>query len=84
MLAEREVGIDPLLERIEAFLLEPRDLRLGERLIRELCERRPAPQRESLAQLRGGDLRLPRVERFLSFLDDVAEAVEVELVRLDA
>ena len=49
--AEREVGVDTLLERAEPQLLEPRDLGLGERLVGEVGERRPAPQRERLAEL---------------------------------
>ena len=50
--AERQVGVDPLLERRQPQLLQPRDLGLGERLVGEVGERRPAPQRERLAQLR--------------------------------
>ena len=45
MAAEREVGLDPPFERAEAQLLEPRRLVRCEGL-RELGERRPAPERE--------------------------------------
>ena len=48
--AEREVGLDPLLERRQPQLLEPRRLDPRERLVVELGQRRPAPQRERLAQ----------------------------------
>ena len=48
--AECEVGVDPLLERDGAELLEPRDLGLRERLVEEVRERRAAPERERLAQ----------------------------------
>ena len=47
---EREIRLDPLLERDGAQLLEPRDLGLGERLVEEVGERRAAPERERLAQ----------------------------------
>ena len=50
MTSEREISLDPLLERDGAQLLEPRDLGLGERLVEEVRERRPAPERECLAQ----------------------------------
>ena len=43
---EGEVHIDPALERSEAELLQPGDGRLGEGLIREVCERRAAPERQ--------------------------------------
>ena len=48
--AELEVGVDPLLERLQAQLLEPADLGLGERLEGEVGERWAAPQRERLAE----------------------------------
>ena len=53
MPAERELGVDPLLERREPELLEPLDGRLGERLVGEVGERRPAPELERLAQQGG-------------------------------
>ena len=40
---EGEVGVDPILDRDEPPLLESRDLVLGERLVREVGERRAAP-----------------------------------------
>ena len=51
--AERELGLDPLLERREPQLLEPLDGRARERLVREVGERRPAPEVERLAEQRG-------------------------------
>ena len=50
--AEREVGLDTQLERAEPQLLQPRDLGLSELLVGQVGQRRPAPQRECLAQLR--------------------------------
>src|SRR5207247_781371 len=41
---ERDVGVDPLLERSEAKILQPADLRLGERLVSEIGQRRPPPE----------------------------------------
>ena len=48
--AEREVGLDPLLERRQPELLEPAGLDPRERLLAELGQRRPAPEGERLAQ----------------------------------
>ena len=56
--AEREVGVDPHLDREQVHLLEAPDRRLGERLVGEVGERGAAPERERLAQLLGGLLRL--------------------------
>jgi len=50
MSAEREVGFDPLLERSQPDLLETHDLSLGEVLVGEIHQRRPAPQAESFLQ----------------------------------
>ena len=60
---EREVRLDPLLERDEPELLEPGDLGLGERLVEEVRERRPAPERERLAQRALGRSRIAARER---------------------
>ena len=49
MVPERELGLDPQLDRGEAKLLEPRALVPGERL-RELGQRLAAPERERAAQ----------------------------------
>ncbi len=48
--AEREVGLDPLLERRQPQILQPPGLDPRERLLAELRQRRPAPQAERLAQ----------------------------------
>ena len=45
--AEREVRVDALLQRVQAQLLEPLDLALRERLVREVGERRAAPERRA-------------------------------------
>ena len=72
--AECKVGLDPLLERGEPELLETPDRGLRERLIRELGERRAAPQRERLAELLG---RLRRLDAG-RLLDEALEPVQVE------
>ena len=48
--AEREVGLEPPLERLQAELFEARNLGLRERLVGEVGKRRPAPEVESFAQ----------------------------------
>jgi hypothetical protein len=73
--AEGEVGVDPHLNREQAYLLEPSDRRLGERLVDEIRERRAAPEPKRPAQLLGSLLRLG-VARLL---DKVLEPVEIEL-----
>ena len=75
---EREVGLDPLLERDGAELLEPRDLGLGERLVEEVGERRAAPERERLAQRALGRRRVAALERRAPLLREPGEAVEVD------
>jgi hypothetical protein len=44
--AKRQIGLDAVFERGEPELLEPPHLALSERLVGEVCERRPAPERE--------------------------------------
>src|SRR5579863_8846726 len=77
--AEREVGVDPFLKRRKTQLLETADRVLRERLVAELRERRPAPQRKRLAKLRGGLRRLSRI----ALVDEELEPVQVELVTPD-
>src|SRR2546425_3873770 len=77
--AEREVGFDPLLERVEPEPGEAADLVLHARLEREVCERLTAPERERFAKrprALGRRLR-PRT------LAKALEAREVELVRVE-
>ena len=47
-----EVGVEPRFERREPQLVQPRDLRLRPGLVRELGERRAAPEREAAASSR--------------------------------
>ena len=58
MASAGEVGLDPRAEAAEAQVVEPRDLGLGEALVGDVGQRRPAPELERVLQ-RGG--RLPRL-----------------------
>ena len=77
---EREIGVEPLLERHQSELIESESLRLSERLVGEIGERRPAPEVESFAQALCRELGLCASR----LLDESLEAKEVELVRTDA
>ncbi len=79
MLPEREVGIDPPLDRQQAQLLQTRDRRLRERLVGEIRERRPTPEPERLAQQPGSGGGIGRG----SLLDEPLEAADVELVAVE-
>ena len=70
-----ELGVDPLLERRQPQLPETGALRLRERLVGEVGERRPAPQRKRLAQL----LRCPLGIGAAGLGDEPLEAGDVEL-----
>jgi hypothetical protein len=50
MSAQGQLGLGQVLARGLAQLLQASGLRLGERLVRELGQRPPAPQRQRLAQ----------------------------------
>ena len=52
--SQREVRLDPSLDGDEPKLLEAHDRRLGEGLVGEVVERRPAPELERLVQLLRG------------------------------
>ena len=82
--SEREVGVDPLLERGQAELLEASDLRLGERLVREVGKGRPAPERQRVTEPIGCQLRVVPAERLSSLLDPALEDGGVERLGSDA
>jgi hypothetical protein len=75
-----EMGLGPRLQRRQALLLEPRDLRLGERLERQLRQRRPTPQRERLVQDDDRTRRLVSRHRAACRRHAALEALGVELV----
>ncbi len=80
--AERELGVVSELERAQPAVVE-----LGrpcpDRLLGEIRERRPAPQREGRPQLLRRLGGVTRLERRASALERPLEALEVELVRLE-
>ena len=78
--AELDLGLDAILERRQPELVEPRDLPLEEALVREVGERRSAPQRQRVAEggrALGGRKR-PRI------VDEPLEAAGVDHARLRA
>src|SRR5690242_21223298 len=78
MAAERKLGIDQLLDCPETKLVEPADGSLRKGLVREIGERRPAPQSQRLAQL----LRRGRRLGGCRLSDEALEALQVELVAI--
>ena len=80
--AERQVGVDALLQRRGVPLLEPGDLGLRERLVGNVGQRRPAPQRERLAQPRGGVGGSLARERLATLVREPLETIHVELAVL--
>ena len=79
MPTEREVGFDPVLPRGQAKLFEPSDLRLRERLVGKVRERRPTPEPERLPELLCGHLRLGTARR----ADQLFELREIEVGMVD-
>jgi hypothetical protein len=84
VLAEREHRLEQPLDRDHPQLLQAGDLRLRERLAREVAQRRPAPlaerrleRRDRLTWVTGRELPAP-------VLGERLEAVRVEGVALDA
>ena len=80
--ATSEVRLDPALQRGEVELLEALRLPRCERL-RELAQRRTAPQRERLAQASGGRARVTRRECRTPFPGEAQEAIQVERFRVE-
>lgn len=81
MTAERQIGVDPVLEDTDAQLLQPRDLRLRERFIAQVGEWRAAPEREGLVELVRRLPQLVRRQRLPSQPGQALEPVDIEFVR---
>ena len=81
--AEREIGVDSLLEHDGAQLLESRDLGLRERLVREVGQRRATPELERLAKGTGRRTGIARAERRPPLVREPREAVDVHALRLE-
>ena len=80
---EREVGVDPLLERDRAQLLEPCDLGLCERLVEEVGQGGAAPQAERLAESGLRCLGAAVLKRVSTLVGEADEAVRVDPVRVE-
>ena len=79
MASELDLSCEPLLECGEPHLLEASDLHLGEPLVGEIGQRRPAPERECLVQLPGGLGRGALGQGPRALGGQRLEALEVEL-----
>ena len=78
--SEGELRVEALLERGQQDLLQPRGRQSGERLALEICERRPAPERQCFALQLGRRLGLAVRERLPGFLGQSLESPQVELL----
>ena len=78
--AEREVRLDPLLERREANLLQSLDRRVRERLVHQVGERRSAPKGECLAEEVRGPFRVLLSQRLRRVSGHTLEHRQVKLV----
>jgi hypothetical protein len=78
--AERQVGIDPALQRRQPQLLEPRDLVLGERLVGEVDQWRSTPELQPLPQPRRGVIGAAVGERALALRQRPLEPGDVHAV----
>lgn len=78
---DREVCLDPVLHRGEPELLQASDLVLRELEQAQVGQGGPAPERERLAQRRGGADRISGGERVATPLEQTLEHRDVELIR---
>ena len=82
--AEPQVGLDAILDRSEAGLLEAGDLWLRERLVLEVRQRRSSPEPERVAELPGRRLGPVTGEVLAGLGHQALELARVELARSDA
>ncbi len=82
--AHRQIGLDAILDRGRAQVLQARDLGRRERLEHHVGQRRPAPLRQRRAQPRRRALVAPGRQRAPPVRAQLREAAEVKFVRLDA
>ena len=69
--------------RVQALLLEPAGLRVRERLVGEVGQRRSLPERERLTDASGRGVRPAAIEIPLRARDQPLEPLQIELARLD-
>jgi len=80
----RHVRLDPLLERCDAHVLEPRNLHLREGHVGQVLQW-PAPeQREGAPEARGSRARVAGPKGAPSPVHEALEAFEIELAVVDA
>ena len=84
MAAERELGVDPLLDGGEPELLEPLRLDAREPLELEIRERSSVPERLGGPQRPRRRGRVTGRERLAALGDQPLEVLQIELARLDA
>ncbi len=72
--AQLQVGVDSPLERGQPELLQASDRGLGERVVGEIRQRRPSPQRERRPQVLGGRTNIAAFELARSGVDHALEA----------
>ena len=84
MASEGEVRFDPPLERQHAELLETSGNRIEQGVVREVGERRAAPQGERLAERRRGTGRISLLECPAAVVRQLLESLQVESPGLDA
>ena len=82
-MSEREIGVDPQLERIQTERAEPFGLARGNGLAREVGERCTAPEPEGRVERVRGLARPAVAERPARAGDELLEPRRVQLVRLD-
>jgi hypothetical protein len=80
---EREVGVDPILDRGKPKLLEPLSLWARECLVCQIGESRPAPELERRSKTLGGGSRIIVVQELPPFACEAGEPVRIELVLPD-
>ena len=81
--AECELCVDAVHDGVQAQLLEPPDLRLREVELREVGQRRSAPERKRVPELFCGARRVAAVESLVRSEPQPLEAAQVELVGFD-
>ena len=81
VLAERQLRFDALLDRRQAQFLEPGDRRGRERLVGEVGQRRPPPQRKRLPEASSRLFVRAARERRGRLLCQLLEPPQVELLR---
>jgi hypothetical protein len=82
-LAKLQVCLEPFLLGQQAQLLQARDLRLRERLVGEIGQRRAAPEAEPDRELGGGNSRVALRERIPPFGEQPLETGDVDGLRID-